>query len=197
MFFQFNLDTNSGFPFQDATSGSISDTILQSFDFLRVISESNTILFVKIISVIISIIFIAIILKKLYQIQEILHPKPIFAPAGGIYPSQPQRRTYNDEFAQIKNYVESDLSTEWKIAVLEADKIMDDALINIGTTGETMGERLKNMNKKVMPSLDLVWEAHKLRNDIAHDINVSVSQEASARAVASFERALREIGALI
>lgn len=195
MFFQFNLDNNSGFLLQDSTQTSLSDAVLNSFDFLREISESNIVLIIKIVSVVLSLIFIWIILKKLYQIQQILHPAPEAVAIGGVS-SKPVRRTYNEEFAQVLNYVESELGTEWKIAVLEADKIMDDALINIGTAGETMGERLKNMNKKVMPSLDAVWEAHKLRNLIAHDINVSVSQEAAIQSVQSFQKALREIGAL-
>jgi len=194
MLFQFNFGDNSGLPFQDNGSQNFSDAIVSSFDFLRVISESNTILVVKLISVFLSIIFIAIILKKLYEIQNILHPAPVYLPAGGE--SKPQRRTYENEFEQVKNYVESDLGTEWKIAVLEGDKIMDDALINIGTLGETMGERLKNTSKTSMPSLDLVWEAHKLRNLIAHDINVSVSQDQAIYAIESYERALREIKAL-
>ncbi len=180
-------------------TGSFNQAIFSSFDFLHMIAESNVIFAVKIISVIISLVFIGIIIHSLYKIQQILYPPfvPADVPAGGVpAKTSPTKRMYDEEFAQVKKYVDSDLSTEWKIAVLEGDKILDDALRNAGIFGETMGERLKSMTRTQFPMLDDVWEAHKLRNLIAHDINVSVSQEQARAAVDIFGKALYQLQVL-
>lgn len=81
------------------------------------------------------------------------------------------------------------------LAVLNADKLLDQALKAKGVKGETMGERLKN-TKSQLRHRDAIWTAHKLRNQIAHEDSVSVSDEQAKRALAAFKSALKDIGAL-
>lgn len=81
------------------------------------------------------------------------------------------------------------------LAVLNADKLLDQALKAKGVKGETMGERLKNA-KSQLRHRDAIWTAHKLRNQIAHEDNVSVSDEQAKRSLAAFKSALKDIGAL-
>lgn len=83
--------------------------------------------------------------------------------------------------------------SDWKLAVLEADSIMDDLLKRIGLQGETMGERLKQLDRSKLSAIDELWEAHKIRNLIAHDPNRAVSRQEIDRAVDGFEKALDEL----
>jgi hypothetical protein len=58
--------------------------------------------------------------------------------------------------------------------LIESDKLLDHALKMSGTKGNTMGERLKSAkNRFDRDSYHRVWEAHKLRNRIAHEQNVT------------------------
>lgn len=72
--------------------------------------------------------------------------------------------------------------------VLEADKVIDSLLNELGYSGsfsdkmKAAGPRIKNENA--------IWSAHKLRNRIAHESGVSVSQSEAKRAVAAFEKLL-------
>lgn len=83
----------------------------------------------------------------------------------------------------------------WQFAIMNADKLLDTALKERGVAGTTLGERLKNA-KPYVNNIDSVWRAHKLRNRIAHDDGVKVSQRQAAEALKIFKRALTDLGAL-
>ena len=81
------------------------------------------------------------------------------------------------------------------LAIINADKLLDQALKDRGIKGETMGERLKNAKDK-LSHRDAIWFAHKLRNRIAHESDVKVSAQDAKRALAGFKSALKDLGAL-
>lgn len=86
-------------------------------------------------------------------------------------------------------------SETWQFAILSADKLLDCALRERGISGNTLGERLKNA-KPYVSDIDAVWRAHKLRNRIAHEDGVKVSQRQASDAMKIFKRALTDLGAL-
>ena len=59
--------------------------------------------------------------------------------------------------------------------------------------GENLGERLKKIESSDLDSLNDIWEAHKVRNRIAHEADYRMSPEDSAAAIGRFEKALREL----
>ena len=72
--------------------------------------------------------------------------------------------------------------------VLEADKVLHVAFQELGYKG-TLGDCLKRHGSR-LPNLNDVWSAHKLRNKIAHDPGIKVSEKDAARAIQSFRRAV-------
>jgi len=83
----------------------------------------------------------------------------------------------------------------WQLAIFEADKLLDHALKGRGFSGETMGDRLKSARGAFMNN-DAVWGAHKLRNRLAHEQNVSLSGVSVDHALRGFRAALKDLGAL-
>jgi transposase len=81
------------------------------------------------------------------------------------------------------------------LSVLNADKLVDQALRESGARGETMGERLKSTSSRIS-DINGLWDAHKLRNRIAHESDVVVSYDEARRALASFRKALKDLGAI-
>jgi hypothetical protein len=79
--------------------------------------------------------------------------------------------------------------------VLNADKLVDQALRESGINGETMGERLKSSATK-FSDLNGLWTAHKLRNRIAHEPDVAVSYDEARYALNCFRKALKDLGAI-
>jgi hypothetical protein len=82
-----------------------------------------------------------------------------------------------------------------KLAVIEADKLLDNVLRSMVIPGETMGERLKAAGYKY-PKLRDVWPAHKLRNQLVHDSAFQLTQGHAKRALKDFEKALRVLNVL-
>lgn len=77
-----------------------------------------------------------------------------------------------------------------KLAVIEADKLLDSVLRSMAVPGETMGERLKAAEYKFQ-NIRNVWPAHKLRNQLVHDSSFHMSIRQGKRALKEFEAALK------
>jgi len=98
----------------------------------------------------------------------------------------------------VLDHVNSESPAEWKLAILEADNILDEVLEGEGYVGESVAEKLKAMSRTRISSYDDVWDAHKLRNEIAHGgaIDMDLTKKMARDAVAKFEGAFRELGYL-
>lgn len=68
-----------------------------------------------------------------------------------------------------KAHIESPNPNDWKQAILEADILLDDLLTKMGYRGESVGEKLKRVSSGDMKTLQDAWDAHLVRNRIAHD----------------------------
>ena len=73
----------------------------------------------------------------------------------------------------------------------EADAIFDRVLAKLGYEG-TLAEKLKSAGPR-FSNLDDVWEAHKLRNRVAHEPGVTVTEKQLMKVLKAFERAIKSI----
>ncbi len=81
------------------------------------------------------------------------------------------------------------------LAVIEADKLLDEALKKRHFKGKTMGERLVSA-QRTLTNNDSVWFAHKLRNRLVHEPNVKLKKKEAQKALEGFKQALKDLGAL-
>lgn len=79
------------------------------------------------------------------------------------------------------------------LAIIAADKLVDDALKKVGFVGDTMADRLKQFSPSEMKSLEELWDAHKLRNELVHQPNFEFSVKDATRALKSYETFLKEL----
>jgi len=76
---------------------------------------------------------------------------------------------------KINSWVNGDSDSEYALALIEADKLLDYFLKARHFAGNTLGERLKVAGYR-FPELRKVWPAHKMRNRIVHESSVKISQ---------------------
>jgi hypothetical protein len=88
----------------------------------------------------------------------------------------------------------ADKST-WPLAIIEADKLLDEALRKSYIKGKTMGERLVSVQRSLSDN-DGVWYAHKLRNKLVHEHYDKLRERDVKDALMGFRRALKDLGAL-
>ncbi|MFZ5365268.1 MAG: hypothetical protein ACOZBH_03715 [Patescibacteria group bacterium] len=96
---------------------------------------------------------------------------------------------------EIEDLISKDNETMWRVAVIEADKLLDFALKGMIMPGENMGQRLKYASGKY-PKIQQVWWAHKLRNNLVHEHDIKLRKGEAAKAVKAFERALKVLNVL-
>ncbi len=82
-----------------------------------------------------------------------------------------------------------------KMAVVECDKLLDEALKSLAMPGDTLGERLKFAAYKY-PDLQDVWWAHRVRNQLVHEASFHLDSGIAQKAIKSYRRALQRLGAL-
>lgn len=75
----------------------------------------------------------------------------------------------NERWEQIESLFLSDSPGDWRLAIIEADSMLEDLVVQLGYPGENLGERLKNINNGDFPDLQSAWEVHLVRNKIAHE----------------------------
>ncbi len=83
----------------------------------------------------------------------------------------------------------------WPLAIIDADKLLDEALKKNRFKGKTMGERLVTAQRSIGDN-DSVWFAHKLRNKIVHEQYDKLKERDVKEALIGFRRALKDLGAL-
>ncbi len=96
----------------------------------------------------------------------------------------------------IRAKAEEGSAEAMRIAIIEADGFVDDILKKLHYAGETFADRLSTFNPRTTATLDRVWDAHRLRNDIVHTPGFEVTRDAVHIALDNYEAFLREIGGL-
>lgn len=68
----------------------------------------------------------------------------------------------------VQQHIVSNNPNDWKQAIIDADIILDDILTKLGYQGLNTGEKLKRVEEGDMKHLRDAWDAHMVRNKIAH-----------------------------
>ena len=80
---------------------------------------------------------------------------------------------------------------DYRHAIMDADKLLDHALSKMGLRGN-LGSKLKN-SPKLFTNVNNVWAAHKVRNNIAHQINFQVDEATYKKTMLSFKQAFKDL----
>ncbi len=160
------VDFNSG---QDGwvQEGSIGYLMSEPNTIERVIMWFYKFVFVlRVLAYIISVILMFVILYIVRELGKlrVIEKKLLYPVVADI--SAPM---VNPKWEKIVAHIDSNNENDWRLAILEADIMLSDLLDTMSLTGETIGEKLKAVEKSDFTTIDQAWEAHKIRNQIAHE----------------------------
>jgi hypothetical protein len=92
-------------------------------------------------------------------------------------------------------HISSPNPNDWKLAIIEADIILDEALKQYGYAGNSLGERLKSISTTQLGTLNEAWEAHKVRNRIAHEgADFILTRRIADETINRYRRVFNELG---
>jgi hypothetical protein len=101
----------------------------------------------------------------------------------------------NEHWGKVLSYIFSQHASDWKLAIIEADSMLEGLMDQLGFRGETLGDRLKLANQDNFPNLTTAWEVHTIRNRIAHEgLAFELSQHEAKRVIALYEEIFHDYG---
>jgi len=101
----------------------------------------------------------------------------------------------NNRVEDMLNHIASDSPSDWKLAIIEADIILDEILKEAGYAGASLGERLRSISPTQLRSLDDAWQAHKVRNQIAHGgADFILTRRLAEDTIKQYRRVFHEMG---
>jgi hypothetical protein len=83
----------------------------------------------------------------------------------------------------------------WPLAIINGDKLLDDALKKLKYKGKTMGERMVSAQHDIQDN-DSMWFGHKLRNKLVHEDMKKLKKKDVMTALIGFREALKDLRAL-
>ncbi|MDO8469819.1 MAG: hypothetical protein Q7S84_02225 [bacterium] len=101
-----------------------------------------------------------------------------------------------EQWLHILEQADRNPPQSYALAIIEADKFTDSILQRIGYPGEHMADRLESLNGAELATLDNLWRAHRLRNELVHTPDFDVSEHDTKHALRSYQKFLTELGVL-
>lgn len=111
------------------------------------------------------------------------------------------RTTFNvEEYAkhweEIQKKALSSPPHSLTLAIVAADNLVGDALLDLGLEGEHIADRLEKLSPRDVSTLDNLWRAHRIRNDLVHTTGFEIKEKEAKEILGVYESFLKELGAL-
>jgi hypothetical protein len=143
-----------------------------------------------------SILFFGWLLYSLYKMKKLREKEEADFLSAFAIATDP-KVDEAEEWLDIIDHIDSENESQWKLALIDADKILENLLRENGYDGDGVGARLKTAELQGgIKSLQDAWEAHKIRNRIAHETGFVLTKREARRAVELYKKTFEELGFL-
>jgi len=163
----------------------------------KFITDPHTWSVVGTISMLLSIACIAIIIFsfvrlieiQLYDKEEIEHEIH-----QALLRRKEREKNANPRWHYILTLVESSNESDWRVAILEADSMLEEVLKDRGFSGTTASELLEGAKESGYLTIQDAWDAHLVRNQIAHEgSDFALSQVEARRVIRMYQNFFEEL----
>jgi hypothetical protein len=100
------------------------------------------------------------------------------------------------QWKKIEKRLESKIEADFKLAILEADDLLNKAMDEIGYKGKDLTEKLEMINEEIISNLKELKEVRKVREDIISDPTYRLSEEETKKILKVYEKAIKDLQAL-
>lgn len=91
---------------------------------------------------------------------------------------------------KVKEKLEIENESAWKVAIIEADNLIDDLIKRMGFRGENLSERLEGINPGQIENIEELRTAHEMRNRIIHDEDFKIDKKTAKQILGYYENFL-------
>ena len=150
------------------------------------------------IVVIFIILDIALVAGFIYAYSKAWHYHPDYKSKEGTGVGMAHRQTVHDIVmkerwhATMAKFALGTPEAE-RVAIIEADALVDAALKNMQIEGDHLADRLSNLESDAIESMPRIWRAHRMRNDLVHTPGFGITQQDAERTMRDYEAFLKEV----
>lgn len=102
-------------------------------------------------------------------------------------------REFARKWNKTMKRLDTGLESEYKLAIIEGDSMLNEALEKRGYLGESLGERLEKVTEATVPNITRVREAHKICNNVIHDPDYRLILEQARKVLVVYGQALHDL----
>lgn len=149
--------------------GKIVDSVGPVINFL---TDPNTWDKIGIFSMLVSILALFIIifsLVRMYEIQVFDKEEIEHEIKHALAKDKEMERTLNPRWKYILTLIDSPNESDWRISIIEADTLLEETFKDKGLMGDSMSELLEEAKSNGYMGVQGAWDAHLIRNRIAHE----------------------------
>ncbi|MDO8619981.1 MAG: hypothetical protein Q7R64_01370 [bacterium] len=150
--------------------------------------------FIEPYSTVASLLLVTGIVYCFFRIEQIVHATKHEDEAhGGGHGGGGEDNPVQKRWDRVQTHLHSENESDWRLAVLEADVLLDEMVTHMGYHGDSLGEKLKGIEKSDFLTLDGAWEAHAVRNKIAHEgATFALTEREAKRVIKLYEEVFKE-----
>ena len=147
-------------------------------------------------SFILSVLLLVLIVwsaNNLMRIRREMHEALDISEQKVIKGNNPVDEVVNERWQKVLVHINSVNPSDWKLAILECDIMLSEILERMGYMQESIGEKLKSIEPSDFTNIEAAWEAHKIRNAIAHEgSDFLINEREAKRVIGLYELVFRE-----
>ncbi|MCX6720056.1 MAG: hypothetical protein NTV36_03045, partial [Candidatus Staskawiczbacteria bacterium] len=103
-------------------------------------------------------------------------------------------REMSKRWNKIKKRTESGVEADYKLAIIDADDLLEEVLDNRGYEGKDFEEAIQKASKLLLPVLSDILSAHEIRNSIVYNPDYKLSIDYAKKMLEIYESAINSIG---
>ncbi len=96
----------------------------------------------------------------------------------------------------INKKIETGIESEYKLAIIEADVMLEDVLKRMGHTEETIEKKLNATTSSEIENIEEIKEARKVRNNVVYDPDFELTLDKTKETLKVYEKTFRNLNVL-
>ncbi len=102
-------------------------------------------------------------------------------------------RKFTKQWEALVLRLEAGSQEEYKLALIEADNLLDEAMRRVGYAGQSLSEKLAKLSPVMLSNVKEAEEVHQMRDTIVHDPNFVLTLDQARKAMAVYEKSFQDL----
>lgn len=152
----------------------------------------STLLWIKIPFLLVIVFFVAIIIISITRTPYL--QLSMYGDALELFTYRPFGfPKMRQQWRKIMKRLDAGSEAEYKLAIIEADTLLDEMLRRMRLAGETVDERLQMITPLMISNVEELKEAHQTRNSIVYDPDYRLSLQETRRVLLVYQKTFESL----